>query len=71
VFNKSKGGDPMSSDFVYQSVASADCPFGKQPSWPGARCAACDPRDHGWGSRHGRNTEGRRLRQKRRPFPLV
>ena len=32
VFNESKGGDPMSSDFVYQSVASADCPFGKQPS---------------------------------------
>lgn len=32
VFNRSKGGDPMSSDFVFQNVASADCPFGKQPS---------------------------------------
>jgi hypothetical protein len=32
VFNKSKGGDPMSSDFVFQNVASADCPFGKQSS---------------------------------------
>jgi hypothetical protein len=32
VFNKSKGGDPMSSDFVFQNVASADCTFGKQSS---------------------------------------
>jgi hypothetical protein len=32
VFNKTKGGDPMSSGFGFQSVARADCPFGKQPS---------------------------------------
>ncbi|WP_292656493.1 hypothetical protein, partial [Mesorhizobium sp.] len=32
VFNKSKGGDPMSSDFVFQNVASADRTFGKQSS---------------------------------------
>ena len=27
-----KGGDPMSSDFVFQNVASADCTFGEQSS---------------------------------------
>jgi hypothetical protein len=32
VFNELKGGDPMSSDFVFQNVASADCTFGKQSS---------------------------------------
>lgn len=32
VFNELKGGDPMSSDFVTQRVAPADCLFGKQPS---------------------------------------
>ncbi len=31
VFNRLKGGDPMSSDFVFQSVASADCLCEGQP----------------------------------------
>jgi len=32
VSNQLKGGDPMSSGFVFQSVAPADCLSGKQPS---------------------------------------
>ncbi|TIT78411.1 MAG: hypothetical protein E5W57_11215 [Mesorhizobium sp.] len=32
VFNKPKGGDPMSSDFVFHNVSSADCTSGKQSS---------------------------------------
>jgi hypothetical protein len=32
VFNELKGGDPMSSDFVFHNVSSADCTSGKQSS---------------------------------------
>jgi hypothetical protein len=31
VFNEPKGGDPMSSDFVFRSVVPADCLSGEQP----------------------------------------
>jgi len=31
VFNELKGGDPMSSDFVFQSVIPADRLHGEQP----------------------------------------
>jgi len=56
----------MSSGFVFQSVAPADCLCGKQPSWRSAWCAAGDGR-HRHEPRHGRKHGGRLHRAA--PFP--